>query len=107
MSKAIVKVWTFPSSSNPNKNYETLKYDDGTTSCGCPGWCRRVAVDGSRSCKHTRLVDQGIANQECISSHDYASTQPAPVQPKIQTPLKMKAKHQVVKPEAVRKIRWQ
>jgi hypothetical protein len=66
----ISKVWTFGSSSS-DKTYETLQYIDGTTSCGCPGWTRRVAADGTRSCKHPRLVDQGMADRECESSHDY------------------------------------
>lgn len=71
MSKDVAKVWTFRSDSNPRKTYETLKYIDGTTSCGCPGWTRRVAANGERSCKHTRLVDQGIADSECESTHSY------------------------------------
>ena len=73
MSKAISKVWTFPSDSNPDKEYETLQYTDGTTSCNCKGWTRRVAADGSRSCKHTRLVDQGTADVHCKASHNYES----------------------------------
>ena len=71
MSSQISKVWTFRSDSNPSKSYETLLYKDGTTSCGCPGWTRRVAANGERSCKHTRLVDQGIADSHCDSSHEY------------------------------------
>ncbi len=52
MSKIISRVWTFPSDSNPNVSYQTLQYADGTTSCNCKGWTRRVAADGSRSRKH-------------------------------------------------------
>jgi hypothetical protein len=52
MSKQIAKVWTFASDSNPSVEYETLQYTDGTSSCNCKGWTRRVAPDGSRSCKH-------------------------------------------------------
>jgi hypothetical protein len=52
--------WTFESSSS-NKTYETLKYDDGSLSCDCPGWCRRVSQDGSRTCKHVRAVQCGEA----------------------------------------------
>ena len=69
IKKAIAKVWTFASSSGSN-TYETLQYNDGSTSCECPGWTRRVAADGSRSCKHTRLVDQGIADSHCVSLKD-------------------------------------
>ena len=61
MTKQISKVWTFPSDSNPGRQYETLEYSDGTKSCNCPGWTRRVASDGSRSCKHTRYTDMGTA----------------------------------------------
>ena len=71
MSKplAISKCWTFASSSGSGR-YQTLQYADGSTSCECPGWCRRVAADGSRSCKHTRSVLMGTADRECESMHD-------------------------------------
>ena len=59
MKKQITRVWSFASDSNPNIEYETLQYTDGTTSCNCMGWTRRVAVDGTRSCKHTRYVVSG------------------------------------------------
>jgi hypothetical protein len=88
--KKIIKVWTFRSDSNPEKTYETLQYDDGTTSCKCPGWLYRPAQDGTRSCKHVRLVDQGLADSQCITSHTYGIAT-APVSPtslKIQTPVK-------------------
>jgi hypothetical protein len=71
MNKTISKVWTFLSDSNPNVQYETLQFMDGTTSCNCKGWTRRVAADGSRSCKHARYVDMGIADQQCTATHDY------------------------------------
>ena len=67
----IAKVWTFGSKSNPSKTHETLQYTDGSTSCGCSGWCKRVAADGSRTCRHTRLVDQGLADSEAVSFKDY------------------------------------
>src|SRR5437773_8122606 len=74
MNKQIKKVWTFASDSNPNIEYETLQYADGTTSCNCKGWCRRVAPDdGSRSCKHTRYVDMGTADDHCRATHSYES----------------------------------
>ena len=71
MNKQISKVWTFSSDSNPNIEYETLQYADGTTSCNCKGWTRRVAPDGSRSCKHTRYVDMGTADDHCKATHSY------------------------------------
>lgn len=55
MAKEVARKFRFESSSG-NGVYETLLYTDGTTSCNCPGWTRRVAADGSRSCKHTRQV---------------------------------------------------
>ena len=73
---AIAKCWTFASSSGGGR-YQTLLYADGTTSCECPGWCRRVAADGSRSCKHTRSVLMGTADRECLSMHDAHA--PAPI----------------------------
>ena len=76
MTKPIQKVWTFSSDSTPDKEYQTLQYQDGSTSCNCPGWTRRVAQDGSRSCKHTRQVDLGTADRNCTASHDYTTSQP-------------------------------
>lgn len=75
MNKPIARVWKFASESSPEKTYETLQFSDGTTSCACPGWTRRVAVDGSRSCKHTRLVHMSLnlATAESVSFHEYAS----------------------------------
>src|SRR5665213_2657395 len=75
MNHQITQVWTFVSDSNPNVNYEALQYNDGSTSCNCKGWTRRVAADGSRSCKHTRYVDMGIADQHCTATHSYQSHQ--------------------------------
>ena len=80
MSKpAIIKCWTFLSSRG-DRRYQTLLYADGSTSCDCPGWCRRVAGDGSRSCRHTRAVALGTADRECDGAHDYANggSSPAP-----------------------------
>ncbi len=76
MNKQITRVWTFASDSNPNIEYETLQYADGTTSGNCKGWTRRVAADGTRSCKHVRLVDMGIADHHCTATHNYATTNP-------------------------------
>ena len=55
--KTPVHMWTFESSSG-SKTYETLKWNDGSTSCDCPGWTRRC-VDGQRTCKHVRAVEAG------------------------------------------------
>lgn len=75
MNKKISRVWSFQSDSNPNTQYETLQFADGSTSCNCKGWTRRVAADGSRSCKHTRLVDMGMADDHCTASHNYEPQQ--------------------------------
>lgn len=77
----ITRVWTFPSDSNPSTEYQTLQYSDGSTSCNCKGWTRRTAQDGSRSCKHTRLVDVGRADSHCSASHSY---QPQPLIKNVQ-----------------------
>lgn len=71
--KNIKKVWEFGSLASVGKTYETIQYHDGSVSCNCMGWTRRVAVDGSRSCKHTRFVDLGTANHHCIACHDYGT----------------------------------
>ena len=75
---SIVKCWTFASSRSAH-SYQTLLYADGSTSCDCPGWCRRTAPDGSRSCKHTRAVLLGTADREAASAHDYRVAAQAPV----------------------------
>jgi len=74
----ISRCWTFASSKG-DKRYETLLYADGSTSCDCPGWCRRVAADGSRTCKHTRSVLMGTADAECEHMHDYRAGENRPV----------------------------
>ena len=71
--KTVAKVWTMASSSS-SKTYETLQYTDGTTSCNCPGWTRRVdKVTGERSCKHTKAVDSGRADAMSVAMSDYTS----------------------------------
>jgi hypothetical protein len=70
IKKKIIQVWKFQSDTS-DKTYETLQYEDNSTSCNCMGWTRHVASDGSRTCKHCRLVDMGRADMECISHMDY------------------------------------
>ena len=81
MTKQITRVWSFASDSNPNVEYQTLQYADGTTSCNCKGWTRRVAPDGSRSCKHVRAVHMGTADQSCRATHNYETKTPLNPQP--------------------------
>jgi hypothetical protein len=98
MSEPISQVWTFPSDSNPDKEYETLRYTDGSLSCNCLGWTRRVAVDGSRSCKHTRWVDLGQAERHCGATYQYQTQTPLPhhAQRKIITPPQLGQRKLVV-----------
>lgn len=63
--KSLHTTFFFKSSSGDGL-YQTLLYDDKTTSCDCKGWTRRVAGDGSRSCKHTRLVEAGLGESEAV-----------------------------------------
>ena len=72
MSAPISQVWTFRSDTS-DREYETLLLTDGTTSCNCPGWCRRVDAAGKRSCKHTRAVHMGTADRTATSTHRYAA----------------------------------
>jgi len=85
MNKTISQVWTFNSDSNPDVQYETLRYTDQSMSCNCPGWTRRVAADGSRSCRHTRAVDMGTADQQSTASHSYEPANHQPLKPNAQT----------------------
>lgn len=92
MDKPIKTVWLFGSDSNPSKQYQTLLYMDGSTSCNCPGWTRRVAADGSRSCKHTRLVDMNAADDACVSRKSYvAAPQRSKVIPVETNPVRGRA----------------
>jgi hypothetical protein len=108
MPKIIAQVWTFTSDSNPSKSYETLQYTDSSTSCNCPGWTRRVDTNGNRSCKHTRLVDQGRADLTCASTHTYKELDTVkPTSPSLAfaKPEKKKSLTTPVSPH--RKIRWE
>ena len=79
MKNQISKVWTFASDSNPNLEYETLQFADGSTSCNCKGWTRRMAADGNRSCKHTSYVDMGTADAHCTATHRYQTENHQPI----------------------------
>jgi predicted nucleic acid-binding Zn finger protein len=98
--KPIARMWVFASESNPNKKYQTLQYVDGSTSCQCMGWCRKVTIEGLRSCRHTRSIDAGTANSECISSVDYTNTN------KPNLAIKLKTNNNAPEAPLKRKIRW-
>lgn len=62
---AIVDTWLFASETS-SRAYQTLRYADGSTSCDCPGWTKRLPA-GGRTCKHTRLVSMGEADKHAIA----------------------------------------
>lgn len=68
--KSIVKTWHFKSS-DKTTTYETVLYDDNSTSCNCPGWTKRLQRDSGgnvyRTCKHTRMVEAGSADVLAVS----------------------------------------
>jgi hypothetical protein len=59
MAREYYTLATFKSSRG--RQWWRVNLDDaGNLSCTCPGWCRRVARDGSRTCKHVRkVIDRG------------------------------------------------
>lgn len=71
--KQIAKAWEWKSSTS-DRIYQTLLYDDNSTSCNCPGWTRKVQPDGSRACRHTRSVEFGTADNQSMASKDYRGT---------------------------------
>ena len=74
MSKAIITTYFFASDSSPDKVYQTLVYDDGTTSCECKGWVfKRRNVGGDRTCKHTRMIEAGLADNHCQRKIEHRS----------------------------------
>ena len=92
------KAWAFPSSSG-SKTYQAILYTDGTTSCDCMGWTRRVAPDGSRSCKHTKFIKMGIADSECVGTPvEYGTSDNS------STKITMTPKGQVKKVEKPKKV---
>ena len=73
MSKAIATLFIFASESNGLKSYQTLLYVDGTTSCDCPGWKfkKKTTADGARTCRHTRMIEAGIARMNATKTVEY------------------------------------
>lgn len=63
--KKPVYQWRFKSSSGSG-TYETLRWDDDSLSCDCPGWTRRC-VDGQRTCKHVRCVEANCGNEVAMT----------------------------------------
>lgn len=87
----IAKTWFMESSSNPGvAKYETIQYADGSTSCNCKGWTMKRSGQ-ERQCKHTRAVDQGVADNICVS-HSGEIQRAAAVRPQQYTQTQTKAR---------------
>lgn len=74
----------FFGSSSSSSTYTCLLYTDGSTSCDCAGWTRRVQRIGDRiirECKHTRYVIAGLGDQLADSTISYTDTIPEPKGP--------------------------
>lgn len=87
--------WCFKSSSGP-KLYQTIQYTDSSLSCDCPGWTRRVAPDGSRTCKHVRSVLIGTAQMEAVRHNALSGSKDLPANFPLAEP-KTTAIHQPLK----------
>jgi hypothetical protein len=108
----IKKTWTFESSSNPNKVYETQLHDDDSITCNCFGWTKRSA----RTCKHTRMVETEIADQYAkvvwtnpSMSRSAPTTAPAPdrqTQTNLKKLGKIKKQLKKEKPAPARFVNW-
>jgi len=99
----VASVFPYKSSSS-STIYECRLYKDGTTSCNCPGWTRRVGVGGARECKHTRDVDAKKGTLLAALNGTVLTLPPAPavVKPKGWTPAPA---HAAAKPEPFKPIR--
>lgn len=68
----IAIVYIFASATTAGKEYQTLQYADGSTSCNCKGWTiRRRQANGERSCIHTRHIDCGTAARHATAVKEY------------------------------------
>jgi hypothetical protein len=101
MSRIIKAAILFKSSTNPARTYEVLLHTNGTMSCSCAGWCRRVAADGSRTCRHIVLVQTNrfVGDETFIAETRYdGSVDAMPVKANIQK-LKEQVKKVISKEE--------
>lgn len=94
--KTIRCTYWFQSSSGSGL-HETLEYEDGSLSCGCAGWTRRVDSNGNRSCKHTRLIEAGWGPQHAVRFDGIAMGTPEQLR-KSTTPAKASASSLMPKP---------
>lgn len=82
-ARTIACLYVFASDSSLGITYQALQYTDATTSCECKGWTykRRNTPDGARTCKHTRWIDLGMAEQHAVKIVRYAEVTTAPRRP--------------------------
>jgi hypothetical protein len=85
MQKEIAILYVFTSESSPGKQYQTLVYVDGSTSCECPGWKfkKRITATGERTCKHVRYHEAGMADSHAIKSVRYAEIVSSPARARL------------------------
>ena len=89
---AIAKAFYFKSESSPKKApYETLLYVDGSISCNCPGWTfkGKVTMGGDRTCKHSRMIAAGVADEaadKVVQFAPIATLAPLRILPKAAKP---------------------
>lgn len=101
MNGDVVKSWIFKSSSS-DKEYETRQYSDGSTSCNCKGWCILRPGQTQRICRHTSMVEHGIADSRAVSVNNRRPTQHAP-----ETPARIQAQAKPVMTKVRnRKVVW-
>ena len=58
--KTVKAAYPFPSSRGVT-TYQTILYDDGSTSCDCPGW-----IFQGHNCKHVKILLAGIHRPQPI-----------------------------------------
>lgn len=74
----IIRTYFFESESAAKKGkeklYQTQEYSNNTQSCDCPGWCfkKKTTEGGERTCKHTRLVQAGMAKDYAVKVVEYS-----------------------------------
>lgn len=83
MPKEIAILLVFASESTPGKQYQTLVYTDGSTSCECPAWKfkKKTTASGARTCTHVRQYEAGMAEEHAVKVVRYAEVIAAPAMP--------------------------
>ncbi len=65
-----LRTYFFQSGSNASKFYQTIQWENGSLSCDCFGWIKRVA-GGVRTCKHVRIVIAGLGTAQAFRVVDH------------------------------------